>query len=234
MIDYLSGCIKKKFTNSLVLDVNSVGYGVELPLSVMADLPKEGASCQLWIYTKVKEDSIKLYGFATLAEKDAFVLLLNVNGVGPKVALAILSCLSVYALRTCVEKNQPEILEHVPGIGHRTAEKILLELKGKLDKFPTLVEPSDKRVMLGGELSLDHSKMLISEGSISEVELWDLKSALLNLGYKDKDISYVVQRALKEYKGDQFSDLVKFALRIINDRATSPHSVSASVLEQLF
>lgn len=223
MIEYLSGKIFKKFLPHIILDVNGVGYGIEMTLTAFASLPAEGASLELWIFTRVKEDVLKLYGFLTLDDRKVFDILLNVNGVGPKVALAILSTLSVRQLKSAVERREPELLETVPGIGKRTAEKILVELQSKVEKFPQgEVDSGDSKF----KKTLDKSFEDLSATSFQ-----DLSSALENLGFKKKVFLPILDKLLLQHSDEKFPDLLRRALALLKPLDKSS---SAQDLDQLF
>lgn len=210
MISFLTGVVCKRLPTGAILNVQGVGYAVELPLPVLCSLPAEGEACSLWIYTRVREDGIRLFGFSSLDDRQAFAVLLNINGVGPKVALAILSTLSIALLKTAVETRQTHFLESVPGIGRRTAEKILVELQNKLDKLPSHVVFSD-HLRKGTGASRDQLS------SAEKKDFHDLYSALENLGFKNKDIVPVLKQLAKEYNGDPFQDLIRKALTLIHN-----------------
>lgn len=209
MIQFLSGLVVKKLASTVVLNVAGVGYGVDVPLTAFAFIPIEGENCSLWISMKVKEDSMKLYGFPTFVEKEVFEMLLNVNGVGPKMAIAILSTIPLTSLRNAIDFNQPEILENVPGIGARTAEKILLDLKGRIKKFPKLGhEDSVNKKTASGLLSFSDQQHDQTQFRLLE----DLRSALENLGYKEKEINPVLQDIKSSHTDADFSQLIRVAL----------------------
>src|SRR5262245_61302284 len=129
MIEYLSGICRSKTATGLVLDVNGVGYGVEAPLSTLCEIGAVGTPVSLWIETQVREDAIKLFGFLKTEEKQAFNMVRSVNGVGPKIALALLSALDTQLIRQAVFQDRKDIFENVPGVGKRLAERLVLELK---------------------------------------------------------------------------------------------------------
>ena len=212
MIEYLRGRIFHKSMPQIILDVNGVGYGVELTSAGFAELPADGGEVGLWVFTRVKEDVLKLYGFLHRDERKVFDILLNVNGVGPKIALAILSTMSVGQLRESVENRDSSFLEGVPGIGKRTAEKIVVELQNKVDKFPVSVG--------GGHRNLDGA----FESQGAEVSR-DLFSALENLGFKRKEIQPVVERVLAG--GGGFQDMMRRSLALLKPKSTAD-------LDQLF
>ena len=132
MIAYLSGKILIKLTNSAVIDVNGVGYEVQIPLSTYYDLGEVGSTVSLQIYTQVREDAIQLFGFRTALEKELFLKLLSVTGVGPKLGLTMLSGLSAEELIQAILAGNLVQLTAIPGVGRKTAERLLLELKDKL------------------------------------------------------------------------------------------------------
>ncbi len=227
MIEYLSGKVLRKFPSHLILDVNGVGYGVEMPTSAMASVPGENAPLSLWIYTRVKEDVLKLYGFISSADKAVFEILLNINGIGPKAALAILSTLTVRSLRLAIERREPEILETVPGVGKRMAEKIVVELQNKVDKFPNYEGVS----MVGATSTPSMNNLDTQFADLEDRKTQDLCSALENLGFKKKDILPVVDKLMSENSQDNFPDLVRRALAVLKPLDKSKYSRD---LEQLF
>ena len=205
MIEFLSGKILKKTMPHLILNVNGVGYGIELSVSSFASLLAEGDIQELWIFTRVREDILKLYGFLTWEDRRVFEILLDINGVGPKVALAILSSLTVSQLKMLVEQRDIGLLESVPGIGKRTAEKIVVELQSKVEKFPLVPlsgEPSRK--------SLDQN----FEAKQSQVTQ-DLISALENLGFKKNEFFPILDQLISQNTGISFPDLLRKSLALL-------------------
>lgn len=159
-----------KAPSHLALDVQGVGYEVFIPLSTYYNLPNVQDSLTLSIHTHVREDAIQLFGFSTPQEKDAFVLLLSVSGIGPKSALGILSALPVSDLVSAIQSGDVEKLETVPGIGKKSAGRLVLELKDKLIKLHPALVPSDAQLLKGRDVEFD-----------------DALSALTNLGYRTSD-----------------------------------------------
>jgi len=178
MIALLTGKIAGKSPDSVILDVNGVGYRVQIPFSTFFALPEDGATLTLNIHTNVKEDAIHLYGFLTPAEKQFFQLLITVSGVGPKLAKDILSNIQPEQLASALCRGDIVRLSAIPGIGKKTSERLVLELKEKVVKLG-LVGDSDSSSTL--------SKL---ESSIRD----DVASALINLGYKEA----VVTKTLSE------------------------------------
>ncbi len=133
MISSLRGTIlQTQPPHSLVIEVGGVGYKVNVPGSVFDDLDGAGRTAFLHTYLLVREDALTLFGFSTEEQRSLFELLLTVQGVGPRLALAVLSTLSIDVLRRAVSSEQPDVLDRVPGVGKRTAEKIVFSLKDKL------------------------------------------------------------------------------------------------------
>ncbi|MCX6116907.1 MAG: Holliday junction branch migration protein RuvA, partial [Proteobacteria bacterium] len=146
MIEYLSGIVLTRLPHSIIIDVNGVGYGLEMPLSSLCEVPTPGNKIAVWVETYVREDALKLYGFLNFEDRQVFGMLRSVSGIGPKIALAILSTFDAKTLRKVVLSNHVDSLESVPGIGRRTAEKLMLELKPKMEKLsfvsPRILEQS--------------------------------------------------------------------------------------------
>ena len=132
MIGYLEGKLRHKSPDYIILDVHGVGYMVQVPLSTFYDLPDLGQGVSLNIHTHVREDAIQLYGFRTAAEREMFLTLTTVNGVGPRLAVNILSGISPDELRVVVMQQNPARLRSIPGVGKKIAERIMLELRDSL------------------------------------------------------------------------------------------------------
>jgi Holliday junction DNA helicase RuvA len=170
MIARLSGSLLEKSPPSVLIDVAGVGYQVDVPMSTFYDLPEIGARVSLFTRLIVREDAHLLYGFLTAGEREAFDQLIRISGVGPRTALAVLSGLSVTDLTQAVALQESARLLKVPGIGRKTAERLLLELKGRLaDALP-------------------------GAGSSSAVDAsGDILRALLALGYSEREASTAVR-----------------------------------------
>ncbi|MBI5316925.1 MAG: Holliday junction branch migration protein RuvA [Nitrospirae bacterium] len=179
MIALLTGRLAFKAPTHLVLDVQGVGYEVFIPLSSYYGLPNLSENTSLSVHTHVREDAIQLFGFLTSQEKEAFVLLTSVSGVGPKLALSVLSALPVSDLVSAIQSENVEKLTTVPGIGNKSASRLVLELKDKVGKLhPSLLSAND------------------SPGQGQDVTFDDALSALVNLGYRPQD----AKDALKQVK----------------------------------
>ena len=166
MIGRLSGILLEKLPPQIVVDVSGVGYEVDVPMSSFYNLPATGEKVSLFTHFVVREDAQQLFGFLTLKERAAFRELIRISGVGPKLALSVLSGLSVDDLASCIALQDAGRLTRVPGIGKKTAERLLLELKGKL---------ADALPQAGGA------------GLATATVANDALHALLALGYSDKE-----------------------------------------------
>jgi Holliday junction DNA helicase RuvA len=190
MIARLAGTLLDKTPETVVLEVGGVGYEVRVPLSTFLELPDEGKTVSLRIYTHVREDALQLFGFRSDAERACFRLLLGINGVGPRLALAILSGIPVARLVAAIRSGDLVSLRGVPGVGNKTAQRILVELKDKVD-------------------GLEAADVLPGDG-VEEATV----SALVNLGYPRSQAERVVRGALERLPpAPSLEDLVRESLR---------------------
>ena len=136
MIGWLHGRLRDKRPPSLLLDVGGVGYELEAPMTTFTELPETGAEVSLHVHQVVREDALLLFGFATQNDRDLFRMLLRVNGVGAKLALAILSGMDAGALSRCIYEADTGSLSRLPGIGKKTAERLVIEMRDRIDKAP--------------------------------------------------------------------------------------------------
>ncbi|MFY7927888.1 MAG: Holliday junction branch migration protein RuvA [Oligoflexus sp.] len=215
-IERLTGIFAASMPTGIILDVNGVGYGIELPLSTFCHLPRVGQRVSLWIFSHVREDALRLFGFSSYEDRQAFEILLSLSGVGPKVALAILSTLTVGALERAVTQNDGKILEAVPGVGPRLAERILLELRPKMMRLKAaqLLDLKDD----GHRLDAAAFEGVLPDRRAEQIQtrellFEDLSSALENLGYKDKTIQPLLAKLRKESTEKNFQDLMRVALK---------------------
>lgn len=195
MLGRLKGIIVDKEADGIVVDVNGVGYAVMLPLNTLASLPPLNQETLLHIHTHVREEELRLFGFASKRDRTAFRTLLKISGVGPKVALAVIGALDGAALIEAVQNADTKRLSSIPGIGKKTAERMILELGGKLDFGAD-----------GGEAG--------ATGVYA-----DLDSALKNLGFK----AAVVQKTITEVRKDagpepSFETLLKQCLGLLRGK----------------
>lgn len=195
MIALLTGKLVRKAADHLIVDVGGVGYRVFVPLSTYYGIPGQGDELTLHIHTHLREDSLSLFGFLTMPEKEAFLQLLSVSGIGPKLALAVLSSLKVEDLVCSIRESDDTRLCSIPGIGKKTAARLILELKDKIKS-------------LGAEIPSSPS-----EGrSSSSNELDDAVSALINLGYKKNIAEDVLRKVQRGRAGSGVETLIREAL----------------------
>ncbi|WHZ17424.1 MAG: Holliday junction ATP-dependent DNA helicase RuvA [Nitrospira sp.] len=181
MIALLTGLVAFKAPSQVTLDVHGVGYEVLIPLSTYYSLPDQHGTVTLRIHTHVREDAIQLYGFLTAAEKEAFLLLTGISGIGPKLGLSVLSTLSVGDLFAAIQAGDVEKLGTVSGIGKKSAARIALELKDKV-----------ARLHPGGEQAEP------GNGPAVDPLYEDALSALVNLGYRPSDVKDTLKRIAKD------------------------------------
>lgn len=192
MIGLLRGRLLEKRPNQVILDVGGVGYLVAIPLSTFAALGELHAEVTLLIHTHVREDALSLYGFLSAREKHLFELLLGASGVGPSLALKILSGMNVEELVPAIRTGDLVRLTKIPGVGRKTAERMVVELKDRLDAVATEVERPVAASPAGAEA--------------------DVKSALINLGYDERSAESAVAEAKKEVGSASFEKLLRVTL----------------------
>jgi Holliday junction DNA helicase RuvA len=196
MIAHLRGVVLTKSPNQVVVECSGVGYDVAISVATFSALPHEGAEAKLHIYTRVAEDQLALYGFAEPAEKRLFEKLLTISGIGPKLAITVLSGIDAARLVTAIRGGDHASLVKIPGIGKKTAERVVLELKDKLDDLataPVQAAPSG-----------------VAHGSAAE----DALSALVNLGYQRPVAQKAIDAALEREPAtkDSFEALFRAAM----------------------
>jgi Holliday junction DNA helicase RuvA len=179
VIARLRGSVLEKHPNQVVIDAGGVGYDVMIPVSTYTSLPETGQSVSLRIHTHVREDAILLYGFATIDEKGLFEKLISVSGIGPKVAITILSGLAVEDLVRAIRGGEIERLVRIPGVGKKTAERLVVELRDKLDAINSTRAPATAIVAPGALSALDQ----------------DIVSALVNLGAQRTQAEAALRKA---------------------------------------
>lgn len=197
MIALLTGLIAHKSPDHVILDVHGVGYRVHIPFSTYYELPEEGGSASLHIHTSVREDAILLYGFRTRLEKSFFQLLIAVSGIGPKLARDILSNIQPGPLAQALVQGDLNKLSTIPGIGKKTAERLVLELKDK-----------------AGKLDLSSLPAAYAREIPAEDMTEDVISALLNLGYKEPHVRKALA-GLDANGNVSVEGLLKQALKIL-------------------
>jgi Holliday junction DNA helicase RuvA len=197
MIAFLRGRLFEKHPTRVIVDVNGVGYDVAVPLSTFYTLGDPGAEVTLRVHTHVREDQLALYGFGSLLELAVFERLIGVSGIGPKLALAVLSGLEPRELVAAIERADIARLTSIPGVGKKTAERIAMELR---DRLPGALEGA------------------AGAGPVSarDVERDDLASALGNLGYDRRAIDKALDAVLDGSAGAPFEQTLRAALKVLS------------------
>ncbi len=186
MIASLRGKLIYKQPYNIIIEVGGVGYSINVPLNTLSALPEEGKDIFIYVYTHVRQDTLQLYGFLSNDEKKIFVALLGISGIGPKMALNILSGIPYDKLLQAIEREDIALLCKIPGLGKKTAHRLILELK---EKLPSTIDTFDKLFE-------------------------DTLSALINLGYKKSLAKESLEKAYK--KGfDNIEDLLKESLKYL-------------------
>jgi holliday junction DNA helicase RuvA len=196
MIGLLRGRLLDKRPNQVILDVGGVGYLVAVPLSTFAALGDLHAEVTLLIHTHVREDALALYGFLSAREKHLFELLLGASGVGPTLALKILSGMNVEELVPAIRSGDLGRLTKIPGVGRKTAERMVVELRDKLESIALATEK-------------------LTPSSPAGVEA-DVKSALLNLGYDERTADSALAEAKREAGTSNFEKLLRVTLTALS------------------
>lgn len=197
MIAHLRGVLLEKQPNRVILDVQGVGYDVHVPLSTFFKMAEPGGEIALRIHTHVREDALVLYGFGTMLELQLFERLISVSGIGPKLALAVLSGMEPTELIAAIRQADVARLTGIPGIGKKTAERLGLELKDKMAAIQTQ-EPA------------------ATPAASADALRSDVLSALVNLGYHKPLAERAADAALKVSSGDTFEATLKEALRALS------------------
>lgn len=195
MIGFIRGKLVSKTPPQLVVDVQGVGYEVEAPMTTFYDLPVLGEELLLYTHLVVREDAHILFAFSTESDRMMFRMLIKVNGVGPKLALTILSGQSAEEFHRCIHDNDVQALVRLPGIGKKTAERLIIEMR---DRLPETVDSTN----LANNVSSDRMANSPKQEAIS---------ALCALGYKPQDASKMVQNIAQEDKTCE--DIIKSALQ---------------------
>ena len=199
MIAHLSGTLLAKAPQSVIIDNGGIGYEVIVPLSTFYALPEKDGRVSLHIYTHVREDALMLFGFCTSLEKEMFTMLISVSGIGPKLATNILSGIGPEELLGAMAGADTARMQSIPGIGKKTSERIVLELRDRAVKLKGTLEPSVSQVIVPED-----------KGMIE-----DAASALVNLGYSAKSARDAVEKARSRLKTFNLQSLIKEALRVL-------------------
>ncbi|MET0625538.1 MAG: Holliday junction branch migration protein RuvA [Pyrinomonadaceae bacterium] len=201
MISHLSGNLLAKHATSVVVEVGGVGYEVTIPVTTFYDLGDVGAGVRLNIYTHVREDALQLFGFRTLRERELFTLLISVSGIGPKSAVAMLSGMSADEIITAIRQNNYARITSIPGVGRKTAERLVIELR---DKMAALSSPAlEQEIAAGGPTAAQ------SEDALRE----DTLAALLQLGFPKPAADKAINSAMQEGGDLSVETLLRRSLR---------------------
>ena len=197
MIAHLRGILLEKHPNQAVIEAGGVGYDVTIPVSTYTALPDPGSEVRLRIHTHVREDAIQLYGFSSVEERALFEKLIGVSGIGPKLAITVLSGIQAAELVRIIRGSDVATLVRVPGIGKKTAERIVLELKDKLDTLGVPAAPRSAATVISDPIEAD------------------VVSALTNLGAQQGAAQMAVRKALAAGAGREFESLFRRALELL-------------------
>ncbi len=201
MIAWLTGKLQRKAADSVIINVAGVGYQVAVPVSTLNAIADPGDEVTLHIHTHVREDSLSLFGFGTELERDVFLLLMGISGIGPKLALTVLSGLSVQDLVAAIRSSDDSRLCGIPGIGKKTAARMCLELKDKVRQLAPAESPRTPLTPAASSGDWD-----------------DAVSALVNLGYKRPVAEEAVKKAQQALPDVRIEELVREALSILMKR----------------
>ena len=207
MIAHLSGTLLSKQATSVIVDVSGVGYEVNIPLSTFYDLENEGSNVKLRIYTHVKEDALQLYGFKTARERELFINFISVSGIGPKLGIALLSGMSADELIACIKSNNLARLTLIPGVGKKTAERLIVDLREKMTALSVAQLEEEPGV-----------KPEAAEVSSADSVRSEALSGLMNLGYQRSAAEKAVDSALSEGGDISVESVLKRSLRKIGSR----------------
>ena len=202
MIAHLNGTLLYKQATTVILDVGGVGYEVTIPLSTFYELSNIGEPVQLRIYTHVREDALQLYGFKTVRERELFLRLISVSGIGPKLGITLLSGMSADEMIASIKSNNIAKLTLIPGVGRKTAERLVVELREKVASLASaeLEEEPGTEAAFPTELSTDTVRA-------------DALSALLNLGYQRAAAEKAIDNSLAEEAEKSVESVLRRSLR---------------------
>ena len=200
MIAYLSGKLLEKHANTAIVDVGGVGYEVTIPLSTFYELGEVGSDVSLKIYTHVREDAIQLYGFNTRRERDLYLKLISVQGVGAKSGISMLSGMSADEIIAALRSNDLARLKSIPGVGLKTAERLVIELRDKVGELSDVISGLDAA-----------SRAVLPKDAVFE----DALSALVNLGYQKQAAEKALNTAASEGTEITVQKLLRRGLQIL-------------------
>jgi holliday junction DNA helicase RuvA len=200
VIAFLRGKLLEKHPNQVIVETGGVGYDVVIPISTFSALPEAGSEVQLRIHTHVREDALSLFGFLTTDEKTIFEKLISVSGIGPTLAIKVLSGMATSDLTTAIRNDHVEQLVRIPGVGKKTAERIVLELKDKLEGVAAVAAAGVPATLTASALSVIEQ---------------DVMSALLNLGCNRASAEAAVRKAKTAGAPAEFEPLFRKSLELV-------------------
>ncbi len=207
MIAHLSGTLLSKNPNSVIVDVSGVGYEVNIPVSTFYELEDTGTNIKLRIYTHVKEDALQLYGFKTARERELFINFISVSGIGPKLGIALLSGMSADELIASIKTNNLARLTLIPGVGKKTAERLIVDLREKMTALSAAQGEEDTGART-------ETADVSTEDSVRSQAL----SGLMNLGYQRSAAERAIDAALSEGGDVSVESVLKRSLRKLGSR----------------
>jgi Holliday junction DNA helicase RuvA len=198
MYHFLTGKIAEKTPVAVILEVNGIGYEVRVSLSTFSSLPNLGETVKLFTHFVVREDAQLLYGFATEEEREAFRLLISISGIGPKLAITLLSGVTLPELKRAIQEKNTPVLTAISGIGQKTAERVIIELKDKI-----------------GKTEIPAGKEITHDAGVTDQMVEDSVLALVSLGYTKPKAKEAIQKTLKTLSGKKPSveEIIRSALK---------------------
>lgn len=204
MIAYLSGKLLEKQATSVIIDVGGVGYEVTIPLSTFYELGEEGADVSLRIYTHVREDTLQLFGFKSERERQLYLKLISVQGIGAKSGISMLSGMSAEEIVTAIRTDNLARLTSIPGVGRKTAERLVIELRDKLNEFTA--QSALERAASGTSAQAEAPADAVYD---------DALSALVNLGYQRNAAEKALKQAIKDGTEISVQKLLRKSLQLL-------------------
>lgn len=204
MIAYLSGKLLEKQATSVIIEVGGVGYEVTIPLSTFYELGEEGADVALRIYTHVREDALQLFGFKSEREKQLYLKLISVQGIGAKSGISMLSGMSAEEIVTAIRTDNLARLTSIPGVGRKTAERLVIELRDKLNEFTA--QTALERAASGTSAQAEAPADAVYDDAIS---------ALVNLGYQRNAAEKALKQAIKDGTEISVQKLLRKSLQLL-------------------
>jgi Holliday junction DNA helicase RuvA len=204
MIAYLSGKLLEKQATSVIIDVGGIGYEVTIPLSTFYELGEEGADVSLRIYTHVREDALQLFGFKSEREKQLYLKLISVQGIGAKSGISMLSGMSAEEIVTAIRTDNLARLTSIPGVGRKTAERLVIELRDKLNEFTA--QSALERAASGTSAQAEAPADAVYD---------DALSALVNLGYQRNAAEKALKQAIKDGTEISVQKLLRKSLQLL-------------------